>query len=350
MKSKHLIRSGMRMLGRLVPRNERGESPCVVRCLSGAIALKNALTYPHPNNIRLRRAAGQIWPVTPGQYEMGDQDGHIAVCTLMSKELLTPLSKEKGVAIVGTLVTVNLGIEALIRNTISNRRLRYLVVCGKDSLVFHTCQALTCLFENGLDANKRINGARGHYPVLTNLSVKEVDQFRRQLQLVDVSGVLDLNYLSERLTRLRAGDNPQGDHDRSTRKRQTAVFNNVSRSVAHRSASFRTITPGGPPSSSIYDSGGFFVVTLEDNHAAIVVRHYYNDGTPGHEIRGRRANSILRAICSAGLVQQISHAGYLGLELSKAETAIRFRMEYEQDRPLRHQSRDAQATKRDRDV
>ncbi len=66
-----------------------------------------------------------------------------------------------------------------------------------------------------------------------------------------------------------------------------------------------------------------------------MVKHYYPDHRPGHLIKGHSAESILLAILDKELVSQNSHAGYLGGELAKAETALRLGLLYEQDKPLR---------------
>ena len=44
---------------------------------------------------------------------------------------------------------------------------------------------------------------------------------------------------------------------------------------------------------------------------------------------------MLLGLLRDGLVTQLSHAGYLGEELAKAQTALRFGLRYDQDRPLR---------------
>jgi hypothetical protein len=44
---------------------------------------------------------------------------------------------------------------------------------------------------------------------------------------------------------------------------------------------------------------------------------------------------MLLGLLREGLVTQLSHAGYLGEELAKAEAAMRFDLRYDQDRPLR---------------
>jgi hypothetical protein len=50
---------------------------------------------------------------------------------------------------------------------------------------------------------------------------------------------------------------------------------------------------------------------------------------------GHSANSMLLGLLREGLVTQLSHAGYLGEQLAKAETALRLCLRYDQDRPLR---------------
>ena len=44
---------------------------------------------------------------------------------------------------------------------------------------------------------------------------------------------------------------------------------------------------------------------------------------------------MLLGLLREGLVTQLSHAGYLGEELAKAQTALQFGLRYDQDRPLR---------------
>ena len=53
---------------------------------------------------------------------------------------------------------------------------------------------------------------------------------------------------------------------------------------------------------------------------------------------------MLLGLLRDGLVTQLSHAGYLGEELAKAQTAIQFGLRYDQDRPLRPRESPAEAT------
>jgi hypothetical protein len=98
---------------------------------------------------------------------------------------------------------------------------------------------------------------------------------------------------------------------------------------------FTPIRPGGAREPLQYDPKGYFVITLDREQEEIINRHYLPDHTPAHEMRGRSAGSMLLGLLREGLVTQLSHAGYLGEELAKAEAALRFDLRYDQDRPLR---------------
>jgi len=51
-------------------------------------------------------------------------------------------------------------------------------------------------------------------------------------------------------------------------------------------------------------------------------------------VTGRSARNIMNALFDRGLVSRLDHAGYLGRELDKAETALRLKRSYIQDEPL----------------
>ena len=68
----------------------------------------------------------------------------------------------------------------------------------------------------------------------------------------------------------------------------------------------------------------------------IIVKHYYKDNQPGFIIKGHSSESILLSILKKELISQMSHAGYLGAELSKAEIALKLNLKYTQDQTLRN--------------
>jgi len=108
--------------------------------------------------------------------------------------------------------------------------------------------------------------------------------------------------------------------------------------------SFVAIRPGGEREPLLYDPKGYFVISVDTDEKEIVLRHYLPNHTPAHEMRGRGATSMLLGLLRDGLVTQLSHAGYLGEELAKAQVALQFGLRYDQDRPLRLRESPAAAT------
>lgn len=284
---------------------------------------------PNDPNVNQQPQTQASWPIIAGSYRLGDPTAPVAVCVLTSDELLAPLALLPGVAIAGEVQTANLGIEHIILNIVANPAIRFLLLCGKDSRLFRQGQSLAALLEHGVDESRRIIGAQGYESVLRSVTPQQVATFRRQVELVDWVGEHDLDTLRERISGL-AARNP-GRFGGSGEENGTPL------SGATLQATFTPIKPGGQREPLLYDPKGYFVITLDRSEGHILLRHYLPDHTPAHEMRGRTAETMLLGLVREGLISQLSHAGYLGAELAKAEAALRLgaRVRYEQDRPLR---------------
>jgi tetrahydromethanopterin S-methyltransferase subunit A len=261
------------------------------------------------------------WPEIEGAYVVGDPAAPVAVCVLTSTELMAPLAAAPGVAIAGEVQTANLGLERIVLNVVANPAIRFLLLCGRESRLFRPGQSLAALVENGVDEAGQVRGARGHEPVLRSVPPETVGRFRQQIELVDWTGERDLTELRRRVESLAARRPPAlppGGH--------------VPRAPA---ATFAPLAPGGTREPLRYDPKGYFVISLDRPADQIVVRHHLPDHAPAHEMRGRHGSSILLGLLRERLVSQLSHAGYLGAELAKAEAALRLGLRYAQDRPLR---------------
>ncbi|GAA3009842.1 DUF4346 domain-containing protein [Streptomyces fulvorobeus] len=252
----------------------------------------------------------------------------VAVCSLSSRELVEPLSRLPGVALAGTLMTANLGIEELVRTLARRPAIRGLVVCGRDSPRFLAGQSLLALFRNGVDPElRRIVGAAGHLPLLRSVPLHEVERLRSRLEVVDARGEGDPLALGEIVRqlwgRIRAAPPP-------------APSGRASADGAHGpELGFRRLRAGGRRVGLSQVLEGFVVISLDRRARRIVLRHYDNVLTPRHEMTGVRAESMLLGLLQAGVITDASHAGYLGGELTKAETALRLGLPYVQDIPLR---------------
>lgn len=271
-----------------------------------------------------RRTFGRVvdWPPSAGRFVIGDPESAVAVCTLSSTALIDQLSPKR-VAIIGRIYTPNLGVEKMIRNVVSNPRLRYLVLCGKESPVFKVGEALLMLAANGLDEQGKIIGATGSAAELINLPPEAVETFRQQIQLVDHIGEMNPAVINRIVAELA---------DRKTPPfAAKGIF--VPEGTAEESAAPLELLAQRRHWLEL-DPLGYFIIHLDREHTQIVLERYTSDKVLTHIVRGRAADLLYHTVIREKLLSQYDHAAYLGAELAKAETALYNGLSYEQDRKL----------------
>src|SRR5262249_30649449 len=150
-----------------------------------------------------------------------------------------------------------------------------------------------------------------------------VAQFRQQVEVVDWAGEEDVLVLEPGIAGLVA------------RNPGRFAAAEGAKGMLQPEEHFTPIRPGGTRDPLQYDPKGYFVITLDRQQEQISMRHYLSDHRPAQEMRGYSAGPMLLGLLREGLVTQLSHAGYLGEELAKAEAALRFHERYNQDRPLK---------------
>ncbi len=268
-----------------------------------------------------RRAArpSGIWrtgtPAPPGT-------ATVAVCTLTDHALAEALASHPRVALAGPLATANLGVERLVSAVVGHADVTTLVVCGADSPLFRQGQSLLALAADGCTTDGTIIGARGHRPRVATLQPAVVEAFRRRVTVLDRIGVADAGHLAAELEALPVA----GPHDPAPPPAGALAASGV-RLVR--------LPAGGRRSPISRFDGDFFVVSVDRAARQIVLQHYRSDLRTGHELRSHSAEALLHGAIRHGLLNELSHAGYLGTELGKAETALRLGLSYVQDRPLR---------------
>lgn len=232
-------------------------------------------------------------PVAPGA-------GPVAVCTLGSPELAAALSSPS-VGLAGPLNRAPHGVERLAGALLDRPHLRFLVVSGRETPALAALRALW-------------HGEAG----LPNLTAVEAAAVREQAELVDLAGVTD----------------PQ------------AVLAAAAACAARNPGPRRAPRPAPAPAETITahepetcfpapDPECYFVVFLDRAAAGILVERYQPGGRRTHAVTGPTAEAVGRVLAGRGLVRDPAHALYLGRELQKAEVALRQKMAYEQDVPLR---------------
>ena len=92
-----------------------------------------------------------------------------------------------------------------------------------------------------------------------------------------------------------------------------------------------------------FDENGFFVILVDHNKKKIVVEHYnyvkdknlIKTGKINQVLEGTNAEELRKEIIKKGLISRLDHASYLGMELQKAEQALKHGLEYTQDEELK---------------
>ena len=135
------------------------------------------------------------WPAVSGEFTVGDETNQIVLVTLGSSIDVSGVIDR--IAISGTMKTENIGIEKVIANIISNPNIRYLIICGAEVHGHLAGDAFLAIHRSGIDEKNRIIGASGAIPFISNLSSKEVDRFREQVEIIDLVNVEDIEQIKQ---------------------------------------------------------------------------------------------------------------------------------------------------------
>lgn len=257
------------------------------------------------------------FPPFPGNYQVLRYNAPVAICTLNSKELISEIAhtKHSALGLIGSLNTENLGIERVVKNTISNPNIRFLILCGDDSQqkIGHLPgQSLLSLFQNGVDEKKRIVGAQGKRPVLKNVELFEIQQFLSQVEVIDLIG-------KKTLAEILRMTQDCGQRNKGPFEGASVTMNRIEPIKA------------SPPKPLILDPNGYFVIFPDQKQNRIIVEHYLNTGVLNKIVEGIDVGSIYMTIIDLGLVSKLDHACYLGKELARAEESLRTGNPYQQD-------------------
>ena len=265
----------------------------------------------------------QTWPPVPGEYSVlcSDSTCPVAVSTLASVKLADDLANQKpdGLCIVGKTETENIGIDKVIKNTITKPTIRFLLLVGKEPKGHHTGNTFLAFGENGVDENMRVIDSLGKRPILKNVTRDEVETFRRQIQIVDMIDCEDVKAITEKIRELS----------------EIANCSCECRSCEESPGTIQTsITPiiqAEEPAKVQMDPSGYFVVIPQPWRRLITVEHYSYNNKLQHIIEGKDARSLYSTIIKNAWITELSHAAYLGKELAKAEISIQLGIKYIQD-------------------
>ena len=141
-----------------------------------------------------------ILPIPEESYQ-GNPDSTIAVCTLSSLELLKKMANSdmlQHISIVGRLLSENKGIDVIIRHVNQNKKIKTIIVCGKEVWGHKAGHSLFKLYNNGIDNNKRIIDSNSPDPYLT-VTKSQIDYFRNEINLVNMINEINFNKIKQKI-------------------------------------------------------------------------------------------------------------------------------------------------------
>ncbi len=153
----------------------------------------------------LKKKPAEPWPVITGEYEVGNPESPVAVCTsgshLHNKDLIAA-----GAALAGPCKTENIGIEKMVANVISNPNIRYLIITGMEVKGHITGQAALAFTQSGIDKEGRIIGAKGAIPFIQNLTPESIERWRAQIEAVWMIDTEDMGTITAKVRELVSKD------------------------------------------------------------------------------------------------------------------------------------------------
>ena len=269
---------------------------------------------------------GQTWegniPPVSGEYFAfcNGSDCPVAVSTLGSVGLSETLAniRPKELCIVGKTETENIGVDKVIKNVVTNPTIRFLLLVGQDSKGHRSGDTLLALWKNGVDENMKVIGSSGKRPILQNVTLEEIEAFRKQVQVVDMVGCEDTKRIVEKIREL-------------SRESKSCSCEKRVEEIKPVEISTAPIIQAKEPAKVEMDKAGYFVIIPQPNRGIITVEHYSYDNELLRVIEGKNAKNIYWTIIKNGWVTQLSHAAYLGKEIMKAELSLKFGFKYVQD-------------------
>ena len=139
-----------------------------------------------------------ILPIQEESY-IGNTDSSIAICTLSSMNLLKKISNSEllnHVSIVGRLLSENKGIDSMIKYLNRNKKIKTIIVCGKEVCGHKAGHSLFELHKNGIDNYGRIINSVSPNPILT-VTKSEIKYFQNEINLVNMINEVNFDTIKQ---------------------------------------------------------------------------------------------------------------------------------------------------------
>ena len=133
----------------------------------------------------------------PEEVYYGNKDSQLAICTLSSMDLLKKIANSElseDFAVAGRLLSENKGIDSMLDYLYNHRKIKSVIVCGKDVWGHKAGHSLFELHKNGLDKNMRIINSNSPDPYLT-CPKSQIEHFQNYIRLINLIGKDNFEFL-----------------------------------------------------------------------------------------------------------------------------------------------------------
>lgn len=139
------------------------------------------------------------WPVHKKELlGIGSKDSPVGLCTLWTeKEKVLRYINPKNYHVAGQCYSTQEGVNLIIRNCLANKKIRYLVLCGRD--LTQSGDVLLALKEKGINGR---NVVGFDTEIEEGIPDEAVERFRQNVDIIDKREILDYRLLDDFLTSL----------------------------------------------------------------------------------------------------------------------------------------------------
>ena len=265
------------------------------------------------------------WPPVPGEYFVlpSDEPCQVAVSTLSSVDLAEKVANinPDALCIVGKTETENIGIDKLVKNTISNPEISTLILAGKETRGHYPGKTLLALMKNGVDKKNQVIGSPGKRPILQNVNKANINLFRKKIDIIDMIGCEDAEKIISRVNKVSKSSH-----------QSCGCITCEEGNETDKTFASSPVQACSPPSEKIkLDKSGYFVIIPKKREQKILVEHYSYSNKLLRTIEGNNARDIYFTIIENKWITLLSHAAYIGKELAKAELSMDLGFKYVQD-------------------
>ena len=143
----------------------------------------------------------KIFLPVPEEFYVGNLNSSVCICTLSSIKLLKEIKNSRlidNVAITGRLFTENKGIDSIIKHVNQNKKIKTIVVCGKEVWGHKSGHSLFQLHKYGIDHDNRIINSTSPDPFLT-VPELEIKYFQKEISLLNLIGETNIESIINKI-------------------------------------------------------------------------------------------------------------------------------------------------------